>query len=107
MNLTKKQSGYLALIHLAKEQQKSISQIAEEHGIRPGTLYGAMNRLRAAGQLPGKTPSSGGFVKVAAPGAKPADTGHIELKTQLINGQPIWMSIPPTQIAVVLKSLSQ
>jgi hypothetical protein len=33
------------------------------------------------------------------------DTG-IELKTQLANGQPVWMTVPASQLGAVLAALS-
>jgi len=106
MNLSPKQAEYLALVQTAETQNKSICQIAKEHNLRPGTLYGAMNRLRATGQLPDKLKKTTGFAKVPLTATKPVQDDHIELKTQLPNGQPIWMAIPAAQIALVIKSLS-
>jgi len=106
MNLSKKQSYYLRLVEEAKSQQLPIRQVAKNHGIRPGTLYGAMNRLRGLGALSDEQAVKSGFAKVdvASPRQTPDET--IELKTQLANGQPVWMAVPVQHIQTVLQSLS-
>ena len=106
MNLSKKLSYYLSLAKEAKAQQLPVRQVAENHGIRPGTLYGAMNRLRAMGALSDEPVPASGFAKVDVPTARSTQDDTIELKTQLTNGQPVWMAVPVQHIQQVLQSLA-
>lgn len=98
--LTPKQQHYLALLKQAETEQLSILQLAKQQGIDPSLLYAARKTLRQKGALPQATSN---FHSVTLPHA--ADQS-IELKTQLPNGQPIWLSIPPSQLSATLKALS-
>lgn len=100
--LTTKQQRYLELLQSAESDGRSICQVAKDNQLDPSILYNARATLRRKGYL--EVPSSASkFTTV------PLATGsneRIELKTQLSNGQPVWLSVPPDQLAAVLASLS-
>ena len=98
--LTPKQQHYLTLLNQAASDQISVVQLAKQQGIDPSLLYAARKTLRQKGAL--VQPASK-FQSITLP--QPSDH-TIELKTQLPNGQPIWLSIPPSQLPATLKALS-
>jgi len=98
--LTPKQQHYLTLLNQAASEQISVLQLAKQHNIDPSLLYAARKTLRQKGALP--QPDSK-FQSVTLP--QPSDQ-TIELKTQLPNGQPIWLSISPSQLPATLRALS-
>lgn len=103
MALTEKQSFYLSLIQEAREQEKSLQQVARENNIKPGNLYAASQALKRKGYLATDARTQSGFARVAV---EPDVDACVELKTQLPNGQLIWMSVPGNQLRNVLKALS-
>ena len=100
--LTPKQQKYLALLQLAEAEGLSITHVAKEHNIDPSLLYATRKTLRQKGILP-QVASTGKFKAIPISQAPQA---NIELKTQLANGQPIWLSVPPSQLGSTLKALS-
>jgi len=101
--LTTKQQHYLSLLQQAEAESISIVQIAKQNNIDPSLLYAARKQLRAKGVIASEPVSK--FHSVAMPSAASPAT-HIELKTQLPNGQPIWLSVPAGQLVLTLKALS-
>jgi len=102
--ITPKQQRYLSLLQQATTEQVSIVQIAKQHNIDPSLLYAARKSLRQKGILPSESqPLASKFQSVAMPRSS---SQHIELKTQLSNGQPVWLSVPVAQLALALKALS-
>lgn len=103
MNLTKKQSFYLSLIQSAEQNKQSIRDVAQRNNVSAHNLYSAVKTLRDKGALPA-TKNSADFVKLSLP--PPSHDLRIELKTQLPNGQALWLNIAETQLPVVLRVLS-
>ena len=101
--LTDKQNQYLSLLQQAKVESISIVQIAKQNNIDPSLLYAARKQLRAKGLLASEPASK--FHSLSIPSAA-SSAQHIELKTQLPNGQPIWLSVPAGQLVLTLKALS-
>jgi transposase-like protein len=102
--LTAKQQNYFSIIQQATTEGISVREAARLHSIDPSLLYAARKSLRAKGVLPDQAPrTSTGFATVPLPGSAEQ---HIELRTQLPNGQPIWLSMPPTLLAATLKALA-
>jgi len=100
--LTTKQQHYLELLLLAESEQRSICQVAKDNQLDPSLLYSARTTLRRKGYLAVKS-STSKFTKVPVTGARDE---RIELKTQLANGQPVWLSVPSDHLSTVLASLS-
>lgn len=103
MNLTKKQSFYLSLIQSAEQNKQSIREVAQQNNVSAQSLYAAVNTLREKGALPA-TKNGADFVKLSLP--PPPQDMRIELKTQLPNGQALWLNIAETQLSTVLRALS-
>jgi len=102
--LTTTQQNYLSIIQQATTDGISFREAARLHNIDPSLLYAARKSLCAKGVLPDQAPRTPtGFATMSLPGS---DEQHIELRTQLPNGQPIWLSIPPTLLAATLKALA-
>jgi transposase-like protein len=101
--LTAKQQNYFSIIQQATTEGISVREAARLHNIDPSLLYAARKALRAKGVLPDQAGTSTGFATVPLPGSAEQ---HIELRTQLPNGQPIWLSIPPTLLSATLKALA-
>jgi transposase-like protein len=95
--LTTKQQHYLELLLLAESEQRSICQVAKDNQLDPSLLYSARTTLRRKGYLAVQSST------VPVTGARDE---RIELKTQLANGQPVWLSVPPDHLSTVLASLS-
>lgn len=105
MSLTEKQAFYLTLIEKAKCNQQSLRQVAEENGVVPARLYAASKTLKAKGALSCNNQSTGsGFVKVPLD-AQDMAPQRIEIRTQLGNGQPLWLSINVAQLTIILQQL--
>lgn len=112
--LTPKQAYYLKQLQDAEANGQSIKALAEQLSIRIEALYNYRYTLRKKGWLaPVKhsahreksTDSS--FVAVpTATSMSPLPDAGIELKTQLANGQPVWMTVPASQLRAVLAALS-
>jgi predicted DNA-binding protein YlxM (UPF0122 family) len=102
MQLTKKQSFYLSLIHSAEHNKLSIREVAEQNNVNAVNLYAAIKTLREKGALPA-VKEQRNFVKLSAPSL--THDLHIELKTQLPNGQVLWLNITEAQLPVVLRAL--
>lgn len=100
--LTAKQQRHLELLKLVESEGLSVCQVAKENQLDPSTLYNARATLRRKGYL-AKQPSASKFSAVPVP---TANNERIEVKTQLGNGQPVWLSVPPDQLTAVLASLS-
>ncbi len=103
MKLTEKQSFYLSLIQIAEQNKLSIREVAEQNNVSALCLYAAVKTLREKGVLPAAK-NSADFVKLSLP-PLPHDL-RIELKTQLPNGQALWLNIAQTQLPMVLRALS-
>lgn len=101
--LTPKQQKYLSLLQLAETEQVSVLQVAKQNDLDPSLLYAARKTLRQKGFLPQVTLSSDKFHSVPI---SPSIDSHIELKTQLANGQSVWLSVPVHQLTATLKALS-
>lgn len=105
MKLTQKQSFYLSLIKRAQKKKQSIREVAEQNNVSALCLYAAVKTLREKGALPAVAKSSRDFVKISV--APPLmHEPRLELKTQLPNGQPLWLSIVEGQLPMVLRALS-
>ena len=101
--LTLKQQQYLSLLQQADAESISIVHIAKQNNIDPSLLYAARKQLRAKGVISSEQASK--FQPVSmSPLASSAQ--HVELKTQLPNGQPVWLSVPLSQLAHTLKALA-
>lgn len=104
MPLTKKQSFYLSLVEYARAQNKSLREAAEDHDVTPANLYAAAKTLRKIGALDGvRDERKSGFVALK-PEVLPSE--KVELKTQLPNGQPVWLSCSAGQLPSVLQAIS-
>jgi predicted DNA-binding protein YlxM (UPF0122 family) len=103
MKLTEKQSFYLSLIQIAEQNKLSIREVAEQNNVSALRLYAAVKTLREKGVLPAAK-NSADFLKLSMP-PLPHDL-RIELKTQLPNGQALWLNIAQTQLPMVLRALS-
>lgn len=105
MPLTKTQSFYLTLVDYARSQGKSLREAAEDHNVKPANLYAAAKTLRKLGALDGERDErKSGFVALK-PEILPSE--KVELKTQLPNGQPVWLNCAPSQLATVLQAIAQ
>jgi len=65
MQLTKKQSFYLSLIHSAEHNKLSIREVAEQNNVNAVNLYAAIKTLREKGALPAAKEQRN-FVKLSA-----------------------------------------
>ncbi len=101
-SLTPKQQKYLSLLQQAEAEQLSVLHVAKQNDIDPSLLYAARKTLRQKGLLPQAT-SSDKFQSVPI---STTVSSNIELKTQLANGQPVWLSVPSHQLSATLKALS-
>ena len=104
MTLTTKQSLYLSLIQQAEQRGVSLRVIAEENNIKPANIYAAAKDLRRKGALEVKASSVSSSDFVRMPVSEQME--RIELKTQLANGQMVWLGVPSAQLHCVLKTLS-
>lgn len=105
MPLTKTQSFYLSLVDYARSQGKSLREAAEDHDVKPTNLYAAAKTLRKIGAMDNlRDERKSGFVALK-PEVLP--TEKIELKTQLPNGQPVWLSCSTGQLPAIFQALSQ
>lgn len=111
--LTTKQSFFLKHLQDAEAKEQSIRDLAEQLNIRTEALYNYRYILRRKGWLDPVVAkhqnknSNSSFVAVSP--REPAITmkdDNLELKTQLANGQPIWISVPACQLPTVLAALS-
>ncbi|MDO9519381.1 MAG: hypothetical protein Q7L19_04120 [Pseudohongiella sp.] len=102
MQLTEKQSFYLSLIQSAEQNKPSIREVAEKNNVSALRLYAAVKTLREKGALPA-VKEQRNFVKLSAPPL--AHDCRIELKTQLPNGQALWLDIAESQLPAVLRAL--
>ena len=113
-SLTNKQSYFLKYLQEAETNGQSIKDLAEQLNIRIDSLYNYRYILRKKGWLApvanhvrqtGSDASS--FVAVSArESTMSMANDNLELKTQLVNGQPLWISVPASQLPTVLKALS-
>lgn len=103
MQLTEKQSFYLSLIQSAEQNKLSIREVAEQNNVNAVNLYAAVKTLRQKGAL-SATKEQRNFVKLSAPPL--VHDSRIELKTQLHNGQALWLGIAESQLSAVLRALS-
>lgn len=112
--LTPKQAYYLKQLQDAEANGQSIKALAEQLSIRIDALYNYRYTLRKKGWLAPVEHSSrrekntnSSFVAVpSATSTGPFPDAGIELKTQLANGQPVWMTVPASQLRAVLAALS-
>jgi hypothetical protein len=107
--LTPKQAYYLKQLQDAEANGQSIKALAEQLSIRIEALYNYRYTLRKKGWLApvGKKSTDSSFVAVpTATSASAIPDAGIELKTQLANGQPVWMTVPASQLGAVLAALS-
>lgn len=107
--LTAKQAYYLKQLQDAETRGQSIKELAEELSIRIDALYNYRYTLRKKGWLSpvDKKSTDSSFVAVpTATSTSPLPDAGIELKTQLANGQPVWMTVPASQLRAVLAALS-
>lgn len=112
--LTQKQAYYLKRFQEAQDNGLSLRQLAEQEKVKVSVLYNYRYTLRRKGVLDSLKPthrqrneaiSSFTAVPVSPSGHPNAETA-IELKTQLSNGQPVWMTVPASQLGSVLAALS-
>ncbi|MFY0666226.1 MAG: hypothetical protein JXQ97_16510 [Natronospirillum sp.] len=115
--LTTKQAYFLKRIQEAEAAGQSITALAEQEQVTPALLYNYRYLLRAKGALnptrssrQNTTAASNvkkdtSFVPIAAPQTV-ASPDRMELKTQLPNGQPVWLSLSTHQLAMALAALS-
>ncbi len=112
--LTPKQAYYLKQLQDTEANGLSMKALAEQLDIRIDALYNYRYTLRKKGWL---TPvkhstrreksTDSSFVAVpTATSTSPIPDAGIELKTQLVNGQPVWMTVPASQLRAVLAALS-
>jgi transposase-like protein len=100
--LTPKQQKYLSLLQHAESEQLSVIHVAKQNDIDPSLLYAARKTLRQKGVLPQATSSD----KFQSAPISTTVSSNIELKAQLANGQPVWLSVPCHQLSATLKALS-
>lgn len=112
--LTQKQAYYLKRFQEAQDRGLSLRQIAEQEQVKLSLLCNYRYVLRRKGVLgpagPARRrlkPNTPSFTAVPlSSSADPKTKATIELKTQLANGQPVWMNIPAGQLGAVLAALS-
>nr|BDD47166.1 hypothetical protein 28 [Saccharospirillaceae bacterium] len=116
--LTPKQSYFLKRLRDAETAGLTIVQLAEQENVSAALLYNYRHVLRQKGHLAPAQPvrsgsserSHSGFAAVpvseSARSVTSGSTSLIELKTQLANGQPVWMSLPADQLPAALAALS-
>lgn len=111
--LTSKQTFFLKHLQDAEAKGQSIKDLAGQLNIRIEALYNYRYILRKKGRLAPvvtkhqSTKPASSFVAVS-PG-EPEITvkdDNLELKTQLANGQPVWISVSASQLPIVLAALS-
>lgn len=99
--LTARQQHYLDILTEGREAGQSIQATAQAHGIPAARLYNARQILKQKGVL-GSTRRRAGFA--AVPVGDACDQ-RVELRTQLANGQPVWLSVPASQLRTTLEVL--
>ena len=114
--LTNKQSYFLKRLQEAEQAGLTITQLAAQESVSAALLYNYRHVLRQKGHLApaqsarsgrtGSNPASPGFETVTLSSLSASSPELIELKTQLANGQPVWMSVPASQLTVALAALS-
>jgi len=87
----------------AEQNKLSIREVAQQNNVGAQCLYAAVKTLRQKGAL-STTKTSQDFVKLSVPPL--THDSRIELKTQLPNGQALWLNIAETQLPMVLRALS-
>jgi len=114
LDLTKQQAHFLKLLQGAESAGLTVAKLAEQEGIPKSRLYNYRSILRRKGHLP---PARSGSDKkiwrgssfIQASALKSGDTNlsdTLELKTQLANGQPVWISLTVSQLPAILTALS-
>ena len=114
--LTHKQAYFLKRLQEAEETGLTIVQLADQENVSAALLYNYRHVLRQKGHLaPAQSARSGrtgsnsarsGFETVTLSSLPGGSAELIELKTQLANGQPVWMSLPASQLSAALAALS-
>lgn len=114
--LTNKQSYFLKRLQEAEQSGLNIVQLADQENVSAALLYNYRQVLRRKGYLApaqsghststGSNPASPGFETVTLSSLSASSPERIELKTQLANGQPVWMNVPASQLSVALAALS-
>jgi len=99
--LTARQKHYLDILKDARESGQSIQAAAQAHGIPAARLYSARQVLKQKGVLE-QSRRRAGFA--AVPVGSACDQ-HVELRTQLANGQPLWLRVPASQLRSALEAL--
>jgi len=113
-DLTQKQAYYLKRFQEAQDNGQSLRQLADQEQVKVSLLYNYRYVLRRKGVLDSVSPTrrqrnpiAPSFTAVPlSSSANPKAEATIELKTQLVNGQPVWMNIPAGQLGAVLAALS-
>src|SRR5690554_5964419 len=98
--LTTKQAYFLKRLQEADATGQTIAQLAEQENVSSALLYNYRYLLRGKGLLPSRGPitnttrSESAFTPIATPQTHTGTSSdRMELKTQLPNGQPIWLSL--------------
>lgn len=117
--LSTKQAYFLKRIQEAEAAGQSITALAEQEQVTPALLYNYRYLLRAKGAL---NPARSSRQKATAASNVNKDTSFVpiatsqahtgtssdrmELRTQLPNGQPVWLSLSAHQLGMALAALS-
>ncbi|WP_127556724.1 hypothetical protein [Saccharospirillum alexandrii] len=112
--LTPKQAYYLKQLQDTEANGQSMKALAKQLSIRIDAIYNYRYTLRKKGWLvPVEHAScrvkSADSSIVAVPSTTSTSSipdAGIELKTQLANGQPVWMTVPASRLRAVLAALS-
>lgn len=115
--LTPKQSYFLKRLQEAEAAGLTIVQLAEKEKVSAALLYNYRHVMRQKGHLASAKPVRSGSdfsgrsqsAFAAVPVSEPSgstSSSVIELKTQLANGQPVWMSLSADQLPTALAALS-
>lgn len=111
--LTPKQAYFLKRLQEAEQSGQTVARLAQQEQVSAASLYNYRHKLRRKGHLPPAAsrtaahPSGteSAFEPIALSSVTPA-VAPIELKTQLANGQPVWMTLPASQLSAALAALS-
>ena len=112
--LTPKQAYFLKRLQEAEQSGQTVARLAQQEQVSAASLYNYRHVLRRKGHLPPaasraaarSSRSESAFEPIALSSVTPESVAPIELKTQLANGQPVWISLPASQLSAALAALS-
>jgi len=102
--LTDRQRYYLGIIRAAEAAGDSLASAARAADVPVQSLYTLRYQLRRQERQP-EAAERGGFQQLAVV-ADQQPTSLIELRTELRNGQPLWLNVPAGELATVLQALN-